>query len=219
MKIKTTTDQVVEHITEAIYSGEFSPGSKLKETEISKWLGISRTPIREAFRVLASKGLVEISSNKGVRIPVVTIEELDEICEFRILLEEFCIGRFIENMNENSIHEMEDIVKDMEKAMEKKDYRSYFEHSIGFHAYYIKKCQNSRLYYAFTVMKNTIQCAQLLLKEKPRSYGESIKEHRELLKAMRQRDLDKCKAFIRQHLLENCERMKSVLRMRTDHEG
>ena len=219
MTIKTTTDQVVEHITEAIYAGKFSPGSKLKETEISKWLEISRTPIREAFRVLASKGLVEISSNKGVRIPVVTIEDLDEICEFRILLEEFCIRKFLENMNETFIHEMEDIVRDMEKAMEERDYRSYFEHSIGFHAYYLKKCQNSRVYDAFSVMRNTIQCAQLLLKDKPRSYGESIKEHRELLEALRQRDLDKCKTLIRKHLLENCERMKSVLRMRTHHKG
>lgn len=70
MKIITIIDQIVDHIRSAIFSGKFIPGSKLKEKEISDWLGVSRMPVREAFRILEAQGLVEIEPNKGAKVPL-----------------------------------------------------------------------------------------------------------------------------------------------------
>jgi len=210
MKIKSTIDQIVDYVTEEIYSGRISPGSRIKEQEISEWLGVSRTPIREAFRILESKGLAESISNKGVRVPVVTLEDLEEVCEVRTIMEVYCVKKLINMIDENDIQEMENILKEMEKAANEQDYRFYFEHAINFHAYYVRKCQNKRLYYAFSVMRNTIQCSQLLLRKNPKSFGESIDEHKGILLALRKRDIDKCEELVRQHLRNSCDRMINV---------
>jgi DNA-binding GntR family transcriptional regulator len=208
VEIKTITEQIVDNLKRAIFSGRFLPGSKIKEKELSKWLGVSRTPIREALRVLELEGLVEIDPNKGTRIPVITNRDIDEICEFRLLLETYCIRKFVDLLNEDDIKEMEEINNRMEDAAIRKDYFSYYENSIRFHGYYVKKSQNKRLYIAFSITRNVIRGAQIFLHQNPEHFNAAINEHRELLEVLRRRDPEGCEEILRRHLLENCERMK-----------
>jgi len=211
MKIKTAADQIAEILRNDIFSGNFLPGSRLKENEISQLLNISRTPVREAFRILESEGLVEITSNKGVQIPIITKEELDEVFELRILLEVYCIRKFVNTIDENQIQDMEDILKKSADAINQKDYLSYFNNSINFHAYYMKRCQNERLYSTFFIVRNSIRCAQILLQKNTRYYRESINKHKEIMGALTERDSDKCEKLLRQHLGANCQTMKKSL--------
>ncbi len=208
IKIKTTTDQIAGYSRKAIFSGKFLPGSRLKENEISEWLGVSRTPIREAFRILESEGLVEINSNKGVQIPLIKKEELDEVCELRILLEVHCIRKYIKMFNENDFQKMEDIIIKTEYAINQKDYFFYFNQSINFHVYLMSHCKNELLYSAFLNARNSIRCAQMVLDKSQKNFRDSINYHKEILQAIKERDLDRCVKLMRQHLDDNCEMMK-----------
>lgn len=214
MKIKTRTEQVVDQIATAIVSGKFKPGSQLKSRVISEWLGVSVTPVREAFKILESVGYVRGSSNRGVQIPVITTRELEEIAELRLLLEMFYIEKFIERSESADINAMAGIIARMQAATNQENYIDYFNASFEFHAYFIRQCRNKKSYDAFLVIRNILRCAQLLWRGNLKIYEKSIKEHKEILLAIGDKDPKRCKKLLREHLentfCRQCEAMRQL---------
>ena len=200
MKIITPIDQIVDHIRRAVFNGKFIPGSKLKEKDISEWLGISRMPVREAFRILEAQGLVEIEPNKGAKVSLISPEDLEEICEARVLLEVYCLRKFVNLITDQDVLAIKEICNKMENAIDQMDLLSYFHHSFEFHNYYISHCQNKLLESVFLRMENSIRCLQFSLDKNPKFYRKSLKEHRQILKALQAKDADGCERLIRRHL-------------------
>jgi DNA-binding GntR family transcriptional regulator len=211
MKIITPIDQIVDHIRRAIFSGKFIPGSKLKEKEISDWLDVSRMPVREAFRILEAQGLMEIEPNKGAKVRLISLEDLEEIYEARILLEVYCLRKFINLITDQDLLAIEEICNKMEDAINQMDPLSYFDHSFSFHEYYITHCQNKLLESVFLRMENSIRCLQFSLDKKPEFYRKSLKEHRQILKALRAKDADGCERLIRHHLESGNKSNKKIV--------
>ena len=212
MKIKTASEQIAESLKEDIFSGKYLPGTKLKEKEISELMSVSRTPIREAFRILQSDGLVEISSNKGVQVINITEEDVDEVCELRMILEIHCIKKIIKILDEDDFLRLEEIVKKTEEMLIKQDYSSYYTHSINFHEYIMSNCKNKRLYSAFLNARNSIRCAQMVLDKDSNSLKKSIEFHKEIIQSLRERNLGSSVKLIRQHLEDNYKIMQENLR-------
>ena len=194
-----------------ILCGKFHPNAKLKEKEISELMNVSRTPIREAFRILQSDGLVEINSNKGVQVINITEEDLAEVRELRMVLEIHCVKKIIKTFKEDDFLRMKEIIKNTEEMLIKKDYFSYFTHSVNFHGYLIFLCQNERLNSVFLNARNSIRCAQMVLDKSQESFRYSINAHKEILQAIKERDIDRSVKLIREHLENNCEMMKNNL--------
>ena len=211
MKIITPIDQIVDHIRRAVFSGRFTPGSKLKEKEISEWLGMSRMPVREAFRILEAQGLVEIEPNKGARVPLISLEDLEEIYEARVLLEVYCLRKFVSLVTDPDLAVIEEICDKMEAAIEQKDPLAYFDHSFDFHKYYISNCQNKLLESVFLRMENSIRCLQFSLDKNPEFYRKSLEEHRHILNALRAKDADECEKLIRRHLKSGYKSNKKIV--------
>ena len=92
---------------------------------------------------------------------------------------------------------MEEICKKMENSIDRNDPFSYFEHSFNFHKYYIANCQNKFLASVFLRMENAIRCLQFSLDKKPEFYQKSLKEHRQILEALRSKNADECEKLIR----------------------
>ena len=214
-KIKTVADQIAEILRRDIFSGKLSPGSRLKEKEISQLLNVSRTPIREAFRILESDGLVEIHPNKGVLIPRIEREDLDEVCELRILVEVYCIRKFIKIMDEHNLQEMEDLLRKMEDALDQKNYLSYCECCTSFHGYYISNSGNKRLYSVFSRARDimVLNWCEMNLQEESEFYRKVLNDRRKILEALRERNPDKCEKLLRDLLESNCQIMKRKLGM------
>ena len=214
MKIITIIDQIVDHIRNAIFSGKFIPGAKLKEKEISEWLGVSRMPVREAFRILEAQGLIEIVPNKGAKVSRISLEDLEEIYEARVLLEVYCLRKFVSLINDQDLAMMKQICDEMEAAIDQKDPLAYFDHSFNFHKYYISHCQNKVLESVFSRMENSIRCLQFNLDKKPEFYHKSLDEHRQILEALRAKNADGCEKLIRQHLESGYKSNKKIVSQR-----
>ena len=212
MKIVTIIDQIVDHIRSAIFSGKFVPGSKLKEKEISEWLGVSRMPVREAFRILEAQGLIEIEPNKGAKVSRISLEDLEEIYEARVLLEVYCLRKFVNLITYEDIAFTNDICNKMESAIDQKDPLTYFDHSFNFHKYYISHCQNKILESVFLRMENSIRCLQFNLDKKPEFYRKSLKEHRQILTALQANDANGCEKLIRRHLQSGYQSNKKIVK-------
>src|SRR5215471_18011189 len=84
------TETAIRHIREAIILGNLKPGQRLKETELAKTLGLSRTPVREALRVLDAEGLIETSPKRGASVRVYDLADLRELYQLRAAVEGCC---------------------------------------------------------------------------------------------------------------------------------
>lgn len=211
-KIKTNSAQVASIIKQAVISGELRPGIRLREAELSESLGVSRSPIREAFRILESEGLVQISPNKGVSVTQLTEKDLREIYELRILLEVHGLRQACKNMAEEHFKGLEILIGEMEKRIKSKDYIGYFKTSHEFHEFYMKQCENERLFNLFTILKNTILAVQIFAYSYPKHSTDSMKEHRKVFSALLKRDPDSAEAYLREHLESGYERAKRFLK-------
>ena len=212
-KIKSSSEQAVTLLRKAIISGDIKPGEKLRETEISEALGVSRSPIREAFRVLESEGLVQLEANKGATVTKLTEKDLYEIYDLRILIELHGLQLSWEYITQNEIDKVDNIIIQMEKHLDAKDYDRYLKVSHEFHEFILNNCKNDRLLKMFNILKNNIFTIQILANPYPKYSKDSMQEHKKVLSAIKDRDLEKATHYLKEHLRAGYQRARKYLKL------
>ena len=210
-KIKTTSEQVASVIRQAIISGKIKPGARIMEASISEQLGVSRSPIREAVRILESEELIRITPNKGVSVTQLNEKDLWEIYELRILLESYGMRRVCKTITEEQLKELRHIIQEMEKMKQSKDHLGYLKVSHEFHEFYIKRCNNERLFNLFRVLKNGIFAIQIFSYSYSDFLDDSLREHRKIFLKLLKRDADGAELALKNHLKSGYERAKKYL--------
>ncbi len=211
-KIQTSSAQAASILRQAIITGELKLGTRLRETELSNSLNISRSPIREAFRMLESEGLVQICPNKGAFVTQLNEKDLKDIYELRKLLEVHAIRIACSRVTQEDLEELKAVIKEMERRLELKDYMGYLKSSHEFHECFIKKCENERLFNLFRVLRNSILAIQILAYSYPERSSDSLEEHRKILSALSKRNPDKAEEYLRKHLEYGYERAREFLK-------
>lgn len=108
----TLSDLVRTHIQEGILQGNYAPGQRLKESELASALGISRSPIREAMKVLNEEGLISVEPWKGLRISKLNRLQMIELFAYREVLEGIAVELACENIKPEPLRKLEDLVGD-----------------------------------------------------------------------------------------------------------
>ena len=139
------TTLVQHEIERLIVSGELSAGDKLNEAVLAERLGVSRGPVREAFRALAESGLVRMEKNRGVFVREVSLEEADEIYEVRSALDRLVGRRLAESIKPEQLHELRGILDGMEQATAKQDIDAYYPLNLRFHDSLVQFTGNKKL--------------------------------------------------------------------------
>jgi phosphonate utilization transcriptional regulator len=130
---QSLTSLVQREIERRILGGELVPGAKLNEAELAMAMGVSRGPVREAFRALEQAGLVHTQKNRGVFVRQVSLEEADEIYEVRAALEAQ-IGRLAaKRITPDQLERLRGIVKRMHSVGRSRDADAYFPLNLEFH--------------------------------------------------------------------------------------
>ena len=130
---QSLTSLVQREIERRILAGELAPGVKLNEAELAMAMGVSRGPVREAFRALEQAGLVHTQKNRGVFVRQVSLEEADEIYEVRAALEAQ-IGRLAaKRITPAQLERLRGIVKRMHAVGRSRDADAYFPLNLEFH--------------------------------------------------------------------------------------
>jgi len=137
--------QVSRILTDAILEGVLKGGDKLVETDLQKQFGISRSPLREAFRDLEKKGLVVIFPRKGTFVKRITHKDIEENFPVRALLEGLAAKGAFFKMTDTELGEIEQALYKMETAVKKKDTKAYWESHLTFHDIFIKASGNDIL--------------------------------------------------------------------------
>src|SRR5437762_333627 len=195
------TTLVQKEIARLIQTGELSSGDKLNEWDVAERLGVSRGPVREAFRALAETGLLRMEKNRGVFVRQVSIKEADEIYEVRAALDQLVGRRLAEIIRPEQLKELRVIVDGMEKAAAKQDFDVYYPLNMQFHDKLVQFNGNSKLLTTYRRIVN-----ELNLYRRDALTGEkgnllvSTREHKKIVDAIASGDPDRASQIGRAHV-------------------
>lgn len=131
--MKSLRELVVEKIREGIVSGYFKEGEHLKERDLSSMMGISTTPIKEAFRILENEGMLVTVPRKGTFVSEYASTSIEEILLLRASVESLCARLAALKMSDEELHELEKLVLIMEGLHKKKEIlKHYLSRTLGF---------------------------------------------------------------------------------------
>jgi phosphonate utilization transcriptional regulator len=136
---------VQRELERMILAGELPAGTKLNEATIAELLGVSRGPVREAFRALEESGLVRLEKNRGVFVRQIDIAEADEIYELRALLDEFVGRRVAQSARPGDVQDLRGLIDRMDKAAARHDLDAYHEANLAFHDRLVELAGNAKL--------------------------------------------------------------------------
>lgn len=138
-------EKLSETLTEAIVEGVFKGGDKLIEADLQAQFGISRSPIRETFRVLEKKGLVEIIPRRGTFVKSISKRDIEEHFPVRSVLEGLAAKEAFDRISAREIEEMSSCLNKMKKAVTKNEALDYFKAHFRFHEIFIQASGNQLL--------------------------------------------------------------------------
>ena len=128
----TISNNLSEVLERQIIFGEFAPGTRLTEENLVKKFNVSRSPVREALRVLEQDGLITMVSRQGAKVPAISVHDLDEVYMCRIPLEALAAKQAAMNRTEDDIGQMEDAVQNLCNILPQNDPRGFFEANVLF---------------------------------------------------------------------------------------
>jgi DNA-binding GntR family transcriptional regulator len=210
MKLKkhqTLREQIVSSLRESIIKGELSPGQKLTEPELAERLGISRTPIREAFRQLESEGFLTVIPRRGAVVSKITRKEIDEFYELKSLLEGYAARIAAEKINEKGIEKLRKINEQLIKLAEDGDIESFFLKNEEFHRTFISYCGNEKLLEFREHMVQRFMRFRLEALSVPGRLMDSVKQHRTIIRALARKDGRLAEAVVLEHALLSGEEL------------
>lgn len=204
MKIESLVDLAKRHIQLWIIKGEYQPGERLKEEEISARLDISRPPIREAFKFLEAEGLVVRKPRRGVFVTEMTDKDVWEAYTLKATLYEMATELALDKMTEGQIAELESIVKKMEVcvAVEPVNLLRYQEHHQEFHDKIMRISGNDRLKkFSASIHLQVCRFSYKSLQNNSHLIS-SLRYHRHIVNALKERNKPLACKLMKDHVLE-----------------
>ncbi|MDR5702173.1 MAG: GntR family transcriptional regulator [Armatimonadota bacterium] len=193
-------DLALEKLRNAILSGYFKPGDRLIERELCKKMGISRTPIREAIRKLEQEGLITTIPYKGPIVTVLSPEDIEEVFQVRAVLEGLAIRLLATRQDIQAIQAMRKAVEAGERALERGSLRALVATNRAFHEAISKGSGNKLLQSLLSNLRARIGLLRVQSLSLPGRPEESVREHRQLLRAVERGLPDEGEALMRAHV-------------------
>jgi DNA-binding GntR family transcriptional regulator len=197
---RTLTEQAADAIRARIVSGDFQLGEALSEITLAAELGVSKTPVREAFLQLKNEGLVEIQPQRGTFVFQMTSEQIRQLTAFRELLEAEAL-RIAMQLNAAGLGEvLHAIVARMNDAVAAGDSRLYRQIDNDFHQEIIVACGNPFIEAAYSSIAFRVQALRNRLSLQPHQNHRSLEEHRNLASIIGGGDCDGAVSTLIDHI-------------------
>ncbi len=204
------TDEIADIVRERILGGEYEIGEKIKENQIATELRVSRTPIREAFKLLENEGLIDYIPNRGCFAKGFTKRDVEDIYAVRRSLEELAITWAVERISAEEIQALDEQCEMMEFYTKKMDTKKVLELNSGFHDVIYTSSRSRFLAQVLRSYKEYLDKNRKAMFYE-QSYLESIlREHRAILKAIRLRDKKKAIQAMKEHLIASQQRAERI---------
>lgn len=193
--------EVAERLRQRIFSHELPPGTWVDEQALAEHYGISRTPLREALKVLASEGLVTLKPRRGCYVTEISERDLDEVFAVMSMLEGECARASATKASVADLERLRAIHADLENAAAAGDINRFFEANQAFHLTLHEIADNRWLLHVIEDLRKVIKLSRHHSLFSDGRLGQSLTEHRDILQALLARDGSRAEELMRAHIL------------------
>ena len=205
-------DEVAAALRDRIFAGELGPGTFLDEVQLAEEMKISRTPLREALKVLTAEGLVRHEPRRGCFVNEVTEQDLDEIFPVIALLEGRCAFEAARNATDADLAALEALHDKLNKHAKAKRINDYYDANFAIHEAIITLANNRWLAGVIGDLRKIVKLARLQQLHAPGRLDQSLSEHMAVFAALKARDAEGAEAAMRTHLTRQRVALREVAR-------
>jgi DNA-binding GntR family transcriptional regulator len=198
-------EDVAERLRAQIFAHELAPGSWLDEQSLAQEFGISRTPMREAIKVLAAEGLVTTKMNRGAYVTQVERRDLEQIFTILSLLEGQAAKETALRATEDQLTQLDNLHHRLEKAAADRDVEQFFDINVRFHDLIQEIAGNKWMNGVINDLRKVLKLQRRDSLSRSGRLQNSLLEHRQILQAILKRDSVGAEAFMRKHLAQGLE--------------
>lgn len=194
-------ESVLQRITEAIITGEITSDDKLVEAHVAEQLGVSRGPVREAFRRLEQMGVVEKVHHRGTFVSALNKQTIEDLYRVRASLEALAARILAERNNPKDVNRLREKLRQMEMAIDSGRTAQLFKEDAAFHDTLIELSQNGLLNEIWSPVSIQMRRVLLIKRERPyESLAEVVEVHRPIVEAIAAGDADRAEAAAKKHV-------------------
>lgn len=210
---KPLRDVVFESMREAILKQILKPGERLMEEQLAEDMGVSRTPVREAIKKLEQEGFVVLVQRKGAYVAELSPNDARELYEIRAGLEVLACGLAAERATNTEIEEMQKhILQELEQLeSESDDFIHTVKVDIGFHDLIYKASRNQRLIMILNNLTEQVYRIRMTSIMLPGRKKKSLEEHRQIMEAISDRNIELAKRLAQEHIEHAEEAMNKYI--------
>jgi DNA-binding GntR family transcriptional regulator len=193
-------EAAAERLRTLIIEGELAPGARLNERELCERLGVSRTPLREAFRMLASDGLLVQLPNRGAQVVSLSREDVRHAFEVMASLEGLSGELAAARVTEADIADLRGLQDEMEQAHARRDLPNYYRINRAIHDRVNAIAGNPILTHTFRTLNARLHALRFRSNLVQAKWDKAVKEHREMVEALAARDGERLRDLLVKHL-------------------
>ena len=204
-------DVVFNTLREAILKGELQPGERLMELQLASKLGVSRTPIREAIRMLEQEGLAVTVPRKGAEVARMTLKDMEDVLEIREALDELAAQIACERISSEQMNRLKDAKKEFERILASGEVKEIADVDVKFHDIIYEATDNAKLVYLLNNLREQLFRYRVEYLKNPENYPALIQEHEAIVSALEARDKAKVTEAMHEHVTNQAVAVKAVI--------
>lgn len=208
-------DEVAAKLRERIFAGVLAPGGFVDELALCSELAISRTPLREALKVLTAEGLLHHQPRRGCFVSEITERDLDEIFPVIALLEGRCAYEAANNASDADLAALEQLHERLNRHARARRINDYYEANFAIHEAIITLANNRWLAQVIGDLRKLVKLARLQQLHAPGRLEQSLSEHMAVFAALKARDAEGAEAAMRTHLTRQRIALRELARNQT----
>ncbi len=204
-------DVVFHTLREAILKGELKPGERLMELQLAAKLGVSRTPIREAIRMLELEGLAVTVPRKGAEVAKMTEKDMEDVLQIRRALDELAVGLACDNMTEEKLAELHEALVRFEKSTKTGDVRQIAQTDIEFHEVIYQAADNPKLVNLLNNLREQMYRYRVEYLKSDDVYPVLIQEHEKIYEGLKHKDKKMVVELVGYHVVNQEIMVKNII--------
>ena len=204
-------DVVFNTLREAILKGDLKPGERLMELQLASKLGVSRTPIREAIRMLEQEGLAVTTPRKGAEVAKMTLKDMEDVWEIRDALDELAVRIACQKISDEQLKQLEDMKELFEKSTQTGNVKKIAEADVTFHDVIYEATGNPKLVTLLNNLREQVYRYRVEYIKDPKNYPTLIAEHEAILESLKNRDVKNAVEAMHVHVANQAEAVKTVI--------
>ena len=204
-------DELTERLRDLITAGEFGPGEKIPEKQLCELFGVSRTPLREALKVLASEGTVTLRPNRGAVVTALTLKELEEAFPVMGALEALSGEIACQHITDKEVAEIRSLHDRMVSHWRRSEMQPYFRLNQRIHEAILEATRNETLKAAYRGLSGRLMRARYIANMSPERWAQAVAEHEAILAALKARDGAGLSEILKAHLANKLETVRDWL--------